>query len=503
MKRISLYLIIGLFLMACSDFLEEYSQDQFHPTCALDLNELLIGSGYWQTIAFGGLEALSDDAREYRNGNFQGNPPSTYGFYTWAEFPYYDQDDAIWNNLYKSIGTANAIIEKIEEYSSDSLYNKVKGEAYFIRGASYFFLANLYAQPYAKEKASSTLGVPLKLVHWVVGKDWDRSPLDEVYEVVVSDLQMAATCLAGVSQPSVFRANENAAYALLSRVYLYMGEFENVIAMADKVLERNEYSVSNLAGVSSDSCFMNVAASEIIFSQGGRLCAIRDIANQGTDEFPYWHTTYQSYCVMPSKNLKQVYTLEDYRPGVFFRKNENTRFPEIQYPCYKEAYDASKPLSDYGTIRLSEVILNKAEAEAQLGQENVAKTLENFLRGRYEEIPVLPVAERDLVEWVRDERRRELCFEGHRWFDLRRYAVDAKYPFTKEILHVEYYQNENLYIGMEPRNVYRLAPYDEDNRNWCLPIPENETKLSTLMTQNERVSTSVIVYDKEKHEQYE
>ena len=83
-KMRNLFLIgcLSLLFSACSDFLEEYSQDQFHPTSALDLNELLIGSGYWDdALKFPQLEALTDDAKEYLQGNEgDGNPQR--GFFT-------------------------------------------------------------------------------------------------------------------------------------------------------------------------------------------------------------------------------------------------------------------------------------------------------------------------------------------------------------------------------------------------------------------------------------
>ena len=491
MNKISLIFVLVLFLSACSDFLEEYSQDQYHPKNVIDLNELLIGSGYWGDLKFGELNSLNDDVREVRGTEFE-IPPAIFGFYTWQEFPHYSEEDKVWQDIYKSIGVANSIITKIEDFTGDDLYNKVKGEAYFIRGASYFLLANLYALPYTRETAANTLGVPLKLNNYVTGREWSRTPLDSVYHSVVRDLQTAANCLKGVAQPSIFRANEYAAHALLSRVYLYMGEYENAITSSNYVLETPNYSVTSLAGASVDSCFTTLARPEIIFSQGGYTSPVTGITSVGT-----WNMA--SYYMRPSKDLLSRYTVNDLRMASFFRQRG------VIYQCYKTAYYDTYAVSDFGMLRLSEVILNKAEAQALVGQEGEAvKTLENLLRGRYSKIPVVPEAGRELIDWIRDERRRELCFEGHRWFDLRRYAVDAKYPFTKEIVHVvNFYDNKGFSTVNEPREVYRLVPYDVDNRKWCLPIPGYETKLTELMVQNERYESEFEAYDKEKHEQYE
>lgn len=496
MKKLSVFIIIGLFLAACSDFLEEYSQDQFHPTSATDLNEFLLGSGYWgKSLSFAELEGLSDDVREYRTTQFE-MPPALYGFYTWQEFPYFDNEDKLWKEIYKSIGVANAIIAKIEDFAGDDLYNKVKGEAYYIRAAGYFLLANIYALPYTRETAANTLGVPVKLSNYVTGHDWHRTKLDTVYNTIVSDLLIAAKSLEGVEQPTIFRANEYAAHALLSRVYLYMENYERTIAECDAVLGSLKYRVTSLQGASADSCFTALARPEIIFSQGGYTSPVTGSASVGD----YFVFNLSSYCMKPSKNLKEQYSPNDLRRNLFIKDiNGRNEF------CYKTAYDDAYAVSDFGMLRLSEVVLNKAEAQAMLGREGEAvKTLEDLLVGRYSRVPEITATGADLVEWIRDERRRELCFEGHRWFDLRRYAVNSKYPFTKEIVHVvDFYDNSGYVVVKEPREVYRLVPYDTDNRKWCLPIPGYETELTDMMVQNERYESEFENYEQEKHEQYE
>lgn len=76
-----------------------------------------------------------------------------------------------------------------------------------------------------------------------------------------------------------------------------------------------------------------------------------------------------------------------------------------------------------------------------------------------------------LVELIRDERRRELCGEGQRWFDLRRYAVHPKYPFSKEIVHDHYFYDNSTrkvtYVGS-----YRLNKYGEEPA-YVIPIPQH------------------------------
>ena len=70
-------------------------------------------------------------------------------------------------------------------------------------------------------------------------------------------------------------------------------------------------------------------------------------------------------------------------------------------------------------IRLPEVILNKAEALAMLTRDGDAKTeLEKLRSKRFAAAPSVTATGEALIDFIRDERCRELCFEGHRWFDL-------------------------------------------------------------------------------------
>src|SRR5690606_19656444 len=122
--------------------------------------------------------------------------------------------------------------------------------------------------------------------------------------------------------------------------------------------------------------------------------------------------------------------------------------------------------------------LNKAEALAILNRTNEAHTALNEVR-KYRftaaNLPVVTETGEALVNLIRDERRLELCFEGHRWFDLRRYAVNEKYPFSKSIIH-----RSVAYVGnrFEDNGYYELNPYDQDQAAWIVPIADDEIEFN-------------------------
>ena len=77
-------------------------------------------------------------------------------------------------------------------------------------------------------------------------------------------------------------------------------------------------------------------------------------------------------------------------------------------------------------------------------------------------------SQEELIQFIRDERRRELCFEGHRWFDLRRWGMPS-------ISHKWYEDAENI-------STYRL---EEGDLLYTLPIPDEAMNMNSSLVQNE------------------
>ena len=89
-----------------------------------------------------------------------------------------------------------------------------------------------------------------------------------------------------------------------------------------------------------------------------------------------------------------------------------------------------KDVSDVFSIRTAEGYLNLAEADAHLGNDAEAcRTLTTLRAARIADTTIVSLSGSSLVTFVREERERELCFGGHRWFDLRRYTIDENTLF--------------------------------------------------------------------------
>ena len=304
----------------------------------------------------------------------------------------------------------------------------------------------------------------------------------------MSDLEIASRLLKDKKHQSVFQADYYAVQALLSRVYLYRGEYEAALQAADSVLQGNytlldynefpqvEASPANMYGMHDivPVSVLDPSFEETIFTQGTGAFA--------GNKHGYGIANGSVLSVVnrfrASEGLVQMYYKEqgggtDLRPTFFMYINQ--RDPANKRYIQKQVTTSLTTASSEFLLRLSEVLLNKAEALAMLDRDEEAmEVLEELRIKRIVATEYKPLDVRSggkLVELIRDERRRELCGEGQRWFDLRRYAVHPKYPFSKEIVHDHYFYDNSTrkvtYVGS-----YRLNKYGEEPA-YVIPIPQH------------------------------
>ena len=501
MKKYTIYIWCFWFLLiGCGDFLEEQSQDLTYAVNCADLEELLVGNAYAYGLPaskvltsallkstnsktggyyFPGLQVMDDDVTASVFGqepNVSTQPYSLLGaYYRWDENTNHDgsaeYDDPNWIRLYTHIGVTNAVLSKVDEFTDDSEAdrNRVKGQALFLRAYYYYFLVNLYAKPYSAITADSDLGVPLKTFAYVDDRYWTRAPVDSVYHQIVRDLQGAVVCLDGIEMKNRYWANEDAARLLLGRVYCYMGKWDLVPEVYEELLKK--YTLADIVA-DNKAPYISTTSPELIFTMG-------QDCRDGIFKGPSLSNTVSTFGV--SSELEQLYKTGDAR---FTVRCSTDRETGRIYPKVMDQY-----VSDVFTLRISEAYLNQAEALAMTGDEAGARDLIQKLREKRiaaGNVGTVTESGKQLIQFIREERRRELCFEGHRWFDLRRYAVCPNYPESKEIRHTSYvHTSGSKYQQGMIEGYYLLDAYPA--KNWVLPIPafdveENQGELE----QNER-----------------
>lgn len=514
MKKFSLYIIyccLPLVFAACGDFLEEKSQNLAYVENVVDLDEILIGEGYWSVYTgtytvdtttcssitwtqltasmekyFPYIHLMDDDVAEY----LYGAPPSTTEknylrmkgahVHHWQADPLLDanneeMEDKNWSKTWSRIAAMNSIIYQVEELrdgeEDQQLCDRVKGEALFLRAQYYFWMANLYGQPYCKTTASTDLCIPLKTTEEIEDKYFSRTTSEEVYEQMVTDLEEATRLLRGIEQSTKYRTNQTAAFVLLSRVHLYMENYEAAIACADSAIKNPEYELLDYNTRKSGSP-VYVNSPEVIFTHGPNMMAILHAPKH---EYQNYATTYTS-----SEDLLNCFAANDLRREAFFMERPA---PCDGFRCIKTRL-FEENVSDFLAIRLPEAYLNKAEALALLHRDaETIATIQELRSKRFQDAGTISESGDALINFIRDERRRELCFEGHRWFDLRRYAVNTVCPYEKEIRHVSMAYTAGA--GVYQEGIYVLKPYSQDKAAYILPIPNYAIEFNEGLLFNE------------------
>ena len=516
MKIRKIVLFAGkLGMSGCSGFLDEFSQTYIRASKISDYDELLLGSVYMPNsapvngnnycISSGRscdfFNVLADDInmtceKEVENTGDAGafnqrlvtNTKNLFGFSAWQkdvcktilnnDF----NDESTWVDLYKRIAIINTILDEVDRLDINNdeerlTRERVKGECYFLRAQFYLTLVNLYGKPYNPATASTDLGVPLKISSGVEhDKDKDtqfeRTTLDKIYRQLADDLTRSVACLKQEDKGVLYRVSEGAAAVLLSRVYLYMQEWE-AAREAIKPYLGTELALMNIAGRDFESeggSFINTDNGELLFSQGN-LNAQKMFTGRAPD-----------FCV--TRELYDLYEGEDARKS-WFSINYFTDSVALSGKYYTG--DGEQRVSDYFTVRAAEGYLNMAEACAMTGKDDgLANQYLNALRrnriGGYVD---QTYSGEELVNQIRTERRKELCFEGHRWFDMRRYTVSNPYPYSKEIFRYYYsYQGAGSRYRLDRSFLFRL---EKNDAAYTFDIPKTVKEFDVVpMPGNER-----------------
>ena len=137
----------------------------------------------------------------------------------------------LWMVAYKVIYMTNTVIETLDPTKAEN--NQLLGEAYFMRGLMHLHMVTLYAQPYSFGR--DNLGVPLRIT--TSSEGIKRNSVGEVYDQIVADLRKAADLMGKSRVPgNAGYPCKEAALGVLSRVYLYMEDYDKCIATVDEAL---------------------------------------------------------------------------------------------------------------------------------------------------------------------------------------------------------------------------------------------------------------------------
>jgi hypothetical protein len=344
----------------------------------------------------------------------------------------------LWRGAYDGINRANEVLAAIPNIAdlSEEDAAQYRGEALFVRAYMYFILGEFFGGVPLVETPTQSIPTPEQA-------QIARSTLAQTYALSERDLREARTLLGAPLFDG--RAGYYAATALLARVNLYAGDYQDAYDFSDEVIESGEYELVD-----------DYAANWRNKNGPESILELQYTVNDPSS-FAGWLHYQGRFSFAPSQSLANSYPLAD---------NERYNLVISESPdgaAYVGKYFRIESGDDnFILLRLAEQYLIRSEAAARLN--NLAQAIAdiNTVRERVDGLADLPasVDTRDEVLVANlNERRRELAIEGHRFFDLRRLRdVPA--------------------IG-----AYVASLYDGEFR-LLFPIPQSELDANQLLTQN-------------------
>lgn len=484
-KQLILFSILAAFFLAsCKDFLDLEPQSQSIAVENTDADSVYFKSASEVEAALAG--AYSDFKNEYWQLDYMVNGDAqTDDAYAGGDNPANFQIDDYrldatnsnvsrdWAYLYSTIGKCNTILNNIGTLTdpalSDDRREEIIGEASFIRAFMYFQLVQLWGDvPLQLTEVTTISADKLDEIYPIIFPA--RTPLAEVYAQIIKDLETALTRVPVTAAHKGF-VTEGAVNAMLAKVYATQEphdynkvlEYCNAVIAGPYALLADYNQLWNNANENSvESIF------EINYTGGSAD------GNWGTKIFR--GVDWKKFN-LPSNDLVAAFDEE----GDMIRKNASIVFedvtgkwsdehwPQTHYPFinkwrnFQEGSD-----QNYIFIRLADILLLKAEALNETGDQAGAAAIVDEIRDRVDLPPTTAASQSELRLAIEKERRLELAFEAIRWFDLKRTGRAI------EVMNKETIDHTGNLVG------YNLTP-----QRLVWPIPQAELDKNSKLVQNE------------------
>lgn len=411
------------------------------------------------------------------------------------------ESQILWNDMYAMIYAANNVITAIDRETEENTSKYYLAQGLSVRAFSYFVLAQLYQFNYAEHKNDPCVPIVTDLnSNEVAVNGAPRSTVEEVYTLIKEDLDAAVDLLTDAEENGVTRADRRyislaVAYGLRARVNLTMQNWPAAAADAAKAIEVSDAQPAGLTDVNKPS-FMSSTEKNwmwgIIVAETDRVVEsgiVNWISHMGSLNYGYANFSggrqinKKLYNTIPASDIRKNWWLD--KDGVSpVLTNEQKAFidqyygpyTQIKFAPYANEVGTSTNANDMPLMRIEEMYLIKAEAEAMAGQDGKS-TLENFIKTyRDPEYVCMVSSAADVQEEVFRHRRIELWGEGLNWFDIMRLnkPVDRRgggFPNATMIFNIP--AKSPLLLWRIPEAEIQANPSLEDSdNNPSAPTPD-------------------------------
>lgn len=470
MKKITIIILGILFFTACSeDFItldpvSELSSSGFYKT-QVDINQAVLSAYGGLSLIYNGTAFRLGEIRSDNTGYswLPGNPGYQLGIDEFATPLLADNGyvEDCWDDCYKVILRTNLVIGRADdaEFTNEDLRNQYVAEAKFIRSLMYFWLNRIFGGVDLNNQLSGVIKVETE-IDPTEAYELGRAPLEEIYDLIIKDLKFAEQYLPDEhSSSDIGRVTKAGATGLLGKVYMTMAgyplnsgnEYYNLaIQEFESLINNPQYSLvpsyKDLFDVSNKNTSESLF--EIQYKKG----------SSGGETGSPWNNTFaprfsdkevvqvgnKSGENAPSSDMSNAYETGDPRKYISMRDGWiSDATGTLQNDKYvRKYYDVATSGSDNGNnwidLRLADIYLLYSEALVRTGgNKTTALDFLNQIRERARNTPgdpdIQPPADllkdytlsdlpddQSFLMAIEKERRVELAFENHRWFDLVR-----------------------------------------------------------------------------------
>lgn len=378
-------------------------------------------------------------------------------------------DNNLYENCYAYILRENIVISQVDNSIGDSKTKSLaKAEARIMRAWDHFVAVNTFAKAYDPSTAATDGGVPIVDSYDLEGTP-TKATVDQVYNFIIGEVEASLPYLE--EKPlTAYHPSKAFGYAFAALVYLFHHDYDKALEAANSSLALNNSLVDYVALKAAGG-----PTKDKRYAKGGNP----EVLNYAFQGSPTENLTYTYGMISPE--LVKLYGDNDLRLSLFFKTKGNSSY-FFDEGSGAALWNASITYSKffYSTVglRTAEVYLIKAEAEARLGDIAASTTTLNTLRAKRIEgdgaVLSQPATEQEAVENVITERRKELLFGFHRFWDLKRLNTEPAYQ--KTIL-----RTFPLVDTTTPQQTYTLSP---NSNLYIIPFPKAVREKNPNLTPN-------------------
>ncbi|TQO37504.1 putative outer membrane starch-binding protein [Arenibacter algicola] len=495
--KIYISLSIVLSLVSCSeDFLDKQNPNQLGEesffTTEKQVNQAVMGV-YGQLQGIIGNqwlfnEMITDNTTVHFDEGNRGNAPGIETFEYWQVNANTGNIYGLYRDIYNTLGSINLTISKLEGAEIDtSAKARFEGELRFFRAYYYFLLTQYFGDVILVTEPFSDPSEAFALA---------RSPISEAYVQIESDLEVAIASLPNsVVASEAGRLTKGAALTLSGKFWLTRKEYGKAETLLGQVTSLGYDLLPNYADVFDPNNKNHIESIfEVQFQGGNDLGESSSFIYSFYPKFTNGEVTGFPGISGGGWNIPTLDIIGDYEDGDLRKDislsegytNKNTgefvAIPFIEKFRYEHSIQG-RPDNNWPIYRYADVLLMLAEAiNEQSGPNEEAYGYLNEVRDRADLSPVSGLSQEEFRSVLLHERRVELAFENHRWFDLRRTLS------TSEIIDLF-----NAHSALEkanpttPRGIvpFSAGDYEFNAFEILFPIPDRELLVNPRLSQNE------------------